>query len=86
MWQNLDEQLYQICSTLDEILQHKPTHCNPRPLIPHSFYINFLSVICLLQNLQKKSEIFWLFQKKHTHWCWIILDEFFQTCYQGIHC
>ena len=25
----VDEQLYQICSTLDEILQHKPIHWTP---------------------------------------------------------
>ena len=36
MFQNLDEQLYQICSTLDEIFQHKPTHWTPWPLIPPS--------------------------------------------------
>ena len=30
MIQTLDEQLYQICCTLDEILQHnKPTHWTP---------------------------------------------------------
>ena len=30
--------MYQICCTLDEILQHKPTHWSSRPLIPPSPY------------------------------------------------
>ena len=42
---NLDEQLYQICCTLDEILQHKPTHWTPGQWFPPPFVFENFEIV-----------------------------------------